>query len=259
MSTIRALSWNVNGLRAVHKKGFLDWFATEGPDILCLQETKSAEDQLHPSLTNVQGYNSYFSSAERRGYSGVALYTKTVPDQIARGFGDDSFDKEGRILIADYGNFTLFNIYFPNGRSSSERLDYKMRFYDAFLVFVDKMKTEGKHIVICGDVNTAHKEIDLSRPKANETTSGFLPQERAWMDKFLSHGYVDTLRMFNQETKQYSYWDMMSRARERNVGWRIDYFFVDKDFTENVTAAYILPDVMGSDHCPVGIDINVTP
>ena len=226
---------------------------------MCLQETKSAEDQLHPSLTNVQGYNSYFSSAERRGYSGVALYTKTVPDQIARGFGDDSFDKEGRILIADYGNFTLFNIYFPNGRSSSERLDYKMRFYDAFLVFVDKMKTEGKHIVICGDVNTAHKEIDLSRPKANETTSGFLPQERAWMDKFLSHGYVDTLRMFNQEPQQYSYWDMMSRARERNVGWRIDYFFVDKDFTENVTAAYILPDVMGSDHCPVGIDINVTP
>ena len=258
MDTIRALSWNVNGLRAVHKKGFLDWFEKESPDILCLQETKADEEQLPSSLRHVEGYNAYFSSGERKGYSGVALYTKTKPDQVTHGFGVDAFDKEGRTLIADYGDFVLFNIYYPNGRSSEERLKYKMEFYDAFLEFVNGMKQEGRSIVVCGDLNTAHKEIDLARPKANGTTSGFLPQERAWVDKFLSHGYVDIFREFNKNPEQYTYWDQMTKARERNVGWRIDYFFVDESFTEKVNAAYILPEVMGSDHCPVGIEINLT-
>ena len=258
MSTFRAISWNVNGLRAVHKKGFLDWFEKEAPDILCLQETKADEDQLPSSLRHVEGYNAYFSSGERKGYSGVALYTKRKPGHVAYGFGVDAFDKEGRIIIADYEDFVLFNIYYPNGRSSEERLKYKMEFYDAFLEFVDKMKQEGRSIVVCGDMNTAHKEIDLARPKANETTSGFLPQERAWMDKFISHGYVDIFREFNKSPEQYTYWDQMTKARERNVGWRIDYFFVDEKFTKRVSAAYILPEVMGSDHCPVGIEIDLT-
>ena len=258
MDTIRALSWNVNGLRAVHKKGFLDWFEKESPDILCLQETKADEEQLPSSLRHIEGYNVYFSSGERKGYSGVALYTKTKPDQVTHGFGVDAFDKEGRTLIADYGDFVLFNIYYPNGRSSEERLKYKMEFYDAFLEFANRMKQEGRSIVVCGDLNTAHKEIDLARPKANGTTSGFLPQERAWVDKFLSHGYVDIFREFNKSPEQYTYWDQMTKARERNVGWRIDYFFVDESFTEKVNAAYILPEVMGSDHCPVGIEINLT-
>ena len=258
MDTIRALSWTVNGLRAVHKKGFLDWFEKESPDILCLQETKADEEQLPSSLRHIEGYNVYFSSGERKGYSGVALYTKTKPDQVTHGFGVDAFDKEGRTLIADYGDFVLFNIYYPNGRSSEERLKYKMEFYDAFLEFANRMKQEGRSIVVCGDLNTAHKEIDLARPKANGTTSGFLPQERAWVDKFLSHGYVDIFREFNKSPEQYTYWDQMTKARERNVGWRIDYFFVDESFTEKVNAAYILPEVMGSDHCPVGIEINLT-
>ena len=200
MNTIRALSWNVNGLRAVHKKGFLDWFADESPDILCLQETKATVDQLPASLRQIDGYNVYFSAAERKGYSGVALYTKTAPEQVSYGFGIDVFDKEGRIIIAHYRDFVLFNIYFPNGRSSDERLQYKMEFYDAFLEFVDEMKRYGRKIVVCGDVNTAHKVIDLARPKANEKTSGFLPQERAWMDKFLSHGYVDHTQDVQRQT-----------------------------------------------------------
>ena len=257
MSTIRAFSWNVNGVRAVVKKGFLEWFSKEGPDILCLQETKAAEDQIPDTLKQTDGYHSYFSTAEKKGYSGVALFTKPEPLTVTSGFGVDAFDNEGRILIADYGQFVLFNIYFPNGKSSSERLRYKMKFYDAFLRTVDRLKGEGRNIVVCGDVNTAHKEIDLARPKANRTTSGFLPEERAWMDEFLSHGYVDIFRVFNAEAGQYTYWDQMSGARERNVGWRIDYFFVDEGFTSRVRAAYILPGVMGSDHCPIGIDINL--
>ena len=257
MNTVRALSWNVNGLRGVQKKGFLDWLSRELPDILCLQETKAAPEQLPESLTQVDGYHAYFSSAERKGYSGVALYTKPKPKGVTNGFGIEAFDKEGRVLIADYGDFVLFNIYFPNGRTSHERLKYKMEFYDAFLAFVDRVRGEGRSIVVCGDLNTAHKEIDLARPKGNERLSGFLPEERAWVDRFLGHGYVDIFRRFNTQPEQYTYWDQVTRARERNVGWRIDYFFVDEDFAGRVRSADILPDVMGSDHCPVGIDIDL--
>ena len=259
MGTVRALSWNVNGLRAVHKKGFLEWLAKEHPDILCLQETKATEDQLPASLRNMDEYHTFFSSPERKGYSGVALYTKTKPDRVSYGFGIEQFDKEGRTIIADYKDFVLFNVYFPNGKSSNERLKYKLEFYDAFLRFVDEIKKEGRDIVVCGDVNTAHKEIDLARPKANEKISGFLPEERAWIDQFLGQGYVDIFRMFNDKPQQYTWWDMMTRARERNVGWRIDYFFVNQQFASRVKNAYILPDVMGSDHCPVGLDFDVGP
>ena len=254
--SIRALSWNVNGLRAVHKKGFLDWFSQESPGILCLQETRAQEDQLPEDLKNVEGYRSYFCSGVRKGLSGVALYTRTEPVEVSYGFGIEKFDTEGRIIVADYGQFVLLNIYFPNGRSSAERLTYKMEFYDAFLEFVHPLKVQGKSVEVCGDYNTAHKEIDLARPQANLKTSGFLPEERAWMDEFVSHGYVDTFRMYSQQPEQYSYWDMMTRARDRNVGWRIDYFFVSEAFSSQISGAYILPDVMGSDHCPVGIDIS---
>ncbi len=257
MTILRALSWNVNGLRAVQKKGYSDWLARESPDILCLQETKAAVDQLPADLTDVEGYRTYFSSAEKKGYSGVALYTKRAPQRVSYGFGNDEFDREGRIIMADYTDFVLFNIYFPNGKSSSERLNYKMRFYYTFLDIVDRLRTEGRHIVVCGDVNTAHKEIDLARPKANRNISGFLPEERAWIDKFLSHGYIDIFRTFNEEPGQYTFWDTMTRARDRNIGWRIDYFFVDQELAHRVKAAYIMSEVMGSDHCPVGIDIEV--
>ena len=257
MNTLRALSWNVNGVRAVEKKGLLEWLAKADPDILCLQETKASLDQLPASLTHIDGYDIYFSSAEKKGYSGVALYSKIKPEQVSYGFGIDMFDREGRLIIADYGDFVLLNVYFPNGKASAERLKYKMDFYDAFLAFVDRLRDEGRNTVVCGDVNTAHEEIDLARPKANQTISGFLPEERAWIDKFINHGHVDIFRRYNNEPGQYTWWDLMTRARERNVGWRIDYFFVNEDFVDRVDAAYILPEVMGSDHCPVGIDIRV--
>lgn len=258
MKKIKLLSWNVNGIRAVQKKGFVDWFLNENPDMLCLQETKAHPEQLSKELLNVNGYKSYFSSSiVKKGYSGVAIYTKQEPLTVEHGFGIPKFDDEGRILIAEYKKFVLLNIYYPNGKASAERLQYKMDFYDAFLEHTNKLVKQGKKLVICGDVNTAHKEIDLARPKENEKVSGFLPVEREWMDIFFANGYVDTFRMFNSEPGHYSWWDMITRARERNVGWRIDYFFVSENFRKNVKHAFIMPDVMGSDHCPVGIDLNI--
>jgi exodeoxyribonuclease-3 len=255
MKRIRILSWNVNGIRAAYKKGFLDWFAKEKPDILCLQETKATTEQLPPELKQVSGYQMFLSSAERKGYSGVLLYTKEKPKGVKTGLGIDRFDSEGRVLIAEYESFVLFNVYFPNGKASAERLRYKMDFYQAFLDYANSLKKKGKKLVICGDVNTAHKEIDLARPKENEKVSGFLPEERAWIDKLIAHGYVDTFRAFNQKPGQYTWWDLKTKARERNVGWRIDYFFVSQNFKEKVKSAYILSQITGSDHCPIGIDL----
>lgn len=257
MTKLRLLSWNVNGLRAAYKKGFLEWFLRERPDALCLQETKAAPDQLPAELREVEGYRADFVAAERKGYSGVALYTRHEPLDITDGFGVKRFDAEGRTQVADFGHFLLFNVYFPNGKASEERLRYKMAFYRAFLKHMDKLKAAGANIVICGDVNTAHKEIDLARPKENAKVSGFLPEERAWLDKLVAHGFVDTFRMFNGEAGQYTWWDLKTRARERNVGWRIDYFFVSEDFEDNVKAARILPDVTGSDHCPISLEVDV--
>lgn len=257
MDKIRLISWNVNGIRAAQKKGFLDWLHLESPDIMCVQETKAHKEQLDSELADPDGYHSYFSSAVKKGYSGVVIYSKKEPLSVKCGFGIEKFDSEGRTLIADYGDFVLFNVYFPNGKASKERLEYKMEFYDAFLEYADTLKGRGKKIVVCGDVNTAHKEIDLARPKDNEKTSGFLPEERAWIDKLLSHGYVDTFRAFNKEPEQYSWWSMRTRARERNVGWRIDYFYASENVMENITDAFIMPDVMGSDHCPIGLDMGV--
>ena len=253
--SIRILSWNVNGIRAAYKKGILDWFKKENPDILCLQETKAHPEQLTDDLLNVNGYKSYFSSAEKKGYSGVVTYTKQEPLKTTNGIGIKKFDSEGRFIITEYNNFILFNIYFPNGKASKERLQYKMDFYDTFLKHVKKLLKQNKKIIICGDVNTAHKEIDLARPKENEKISGFLPEEREWIDKFLSSGFVDTFRLFNSEPGNYTWWDMMTRARDRNVGWRIDYFFVSENLKDKIKSAFILPDVMGSDHCPVGIEL----
>ena len=253
---IRILSWNVNGIRASHKKGLLDWFKKENPDILCLQETKAHPDQLVEELKNVNGYESYFSSAEKKGYSGVVTYTKIKPANVQNGLGIKKFDSEGRFIITEFDEFTLFNIYFPNGKASEERLQYKMDFYDAFLKHCKKLLKQGKKVVVCGDVNTAHKEIDLARPKENSETSGFLPEEREWIDKFLAAGFLDTFRMFNQEPEQYTWWDMVTRARERNVGWRIDYFYISENLKDKITSASIHQDVMGSDHCPVEIELK---
>ena len=226
--------------------------------MLCLQETKAHEYQLPDALKQVDGYSSSFTTPERKGYSGVGLYTREghEPRSVTFGLGVERFDSEGRTIVADFDDFVFLGIYFPNGKQSAERLRYKMEFYDAFLEYVDKLRREGRSVIVCGDVNTAHKDIDLARPRENEKISGFLPEERAWMDTFLGHGYIDTFPRFNQEPGNYSWWDQMTRARDRNVGWRIDYFFTDSDFATNLTNAFILPDVMGSDHCPVGIEIS---
>ena len=253
---MKILSWNVNGIRAADKKGLFEWFKTISPDILCLQEIKALPEQVPPHLRNTPGYNIFFNSAERKGYSGVATFSKEKPIDVKKGFGIEKFDIEGRVLITEFPSFTLFNIYYPNGKKNQERLDYKLDFYDTFLGYADNLKAEGKNIVVCGDFNTAHKEIDLSRPKENSKISGFLPVERAWIDTFIDHRYVDTFRHFNKEPNQYSWWDMKSGARERNVGWRIDYFFVNKEFLPHVKKAFIMQDVMGSDHCPVGIELE---
>jgi exodeoxyribonuclease-3 len=257
MNRIRLLSWNVNGLRAVYKKGFIDWFREEQPSILCLQETKASEEQLPQELKSIEGYHVYYSTAVKKGYSGVALFTAIEPRDVKRGLGIRKFDAEGRVVIADYKDFMLFNVYFPNGKISKERLKYKMDFYDSFLSHVDKLRHRGKKLVICGDVNTAHKEIDLARPKENAKISGFLPEERAWIDKFVGRGFIDTFRLFNKDAGQYTWWDFRTRARERDIGWRIDYFFVTENLRHNLKAAFIEKDVMGSDHCPVGIDLLV--
>lgn len=254
---MKILSWNVNGLRAAYRKGFLEWFLADEPDILCLQEVRALEEQLPSELREMEGYHAYFCPAEKKGYSGVAIYSKMKPQNVKNGFGIERFDSEGRTLIADYGDFVLFNIYFPNGTSSEERLQYKLEFYDALLDCVKDMNKEGKRVVICGDVNAAHKEIDLAQPKEKQTVSGFLPEERAWIDRLLSAGYIDTFRMFNQEPEHYTWWKFGQNARKRNLGWRLDYFFVSEELRDSVKSAFILSDVMGSDHCPVGIVLDV--
>ena len=258
MREMRLLSWNVNGIRAVQRKGFADWFNREKPDVLCLQETKAHPDQLDDGVLSPPGYQVYWSyPAERRGYSGVALFTREKPKEVGYGLGDSKLDMEGRVIMARYPGFILFNIYYPNGSRSRERLDYKMAFYDDFLRYADRLKKAGERLVICGDFNTAHKEIDLARPKENAKKSGFLPEERAWIDKFIGHGYVDVFRQFHKEPDNYTYWDQKTRARERNVGWRIDYFFVNESFAPQVADAFIMPEVMGSDHCPIGLTLKL--
>jgi len=254
---MRLLSWNVNGLRAVHRKGMLQWLDKARPDVLCLQETKCQADQVPEEVSSHGAYLKEWHWGEKKGYSGVGTLSLPRPLRLDRGFGMEEFDNEGRVLASVYPGFTLFNIYFPNGKMSPERLKFKMGFYDAFLKVVERYRKEGlDKIVACGDVNTAHKEIDLARPRENRGISGFLPEECAWIDKLLSRGFVDTFRRFEPGGGHYSWWDVQSRARERNVGWRIDYFFVSENLLPRLKSAFILPDVMGSDHCPVGIDLE---
>lgn len=238
------------------KKDFLNFLGTDSPDILCIQETKLQEATLDDAARNINGYHSYFSFAEKKGYSGVATYSKVEPISVSHGIGIEEFDSEGRILITEFEGFTLFNIYFPNGQSSEERLDYKMRFYDALLEYCNERVKEGKKLIICGDYNTAHTPMDIKNAKSNEKTSGFLPMEREWMDKFIANGYTDTFRHFNPETIKYSWWSYMFKSRERNTGWRIDYHFVSNNLLEEVVGADILNEVFGSDHCPVSIELK---
>ncbi|MDP3962447.1 MAG: exodeoxyribonuclease III [bacterium] len=256
------ISWNVNGLRANVKKGGFDWFIQKSPDVYCIQETKVHADQLEEGVKNPEGYHGYFDHSKgRKGYSGVAIYSKIKPDRIEYGLGMEEFDQEGRFLGLffkenAFGNglhkLLLVNTYFPNGGGGPVRLNYKLCFYDEFLKYINKHKKAGYEIIFCGDINTAHTEIDLARPKQNEKNTGFLPVERAWIDSVVNCGYVDIFRQqFPTLKDQYTYWDMKTFSRERNVGWRIDYFFITQGLLKTVDKVRILNNVYGSDHCPI--------
>lgn len=245
------ISWNVNGIRAAERKGFIDWLGKEKPDIACIQETKAHVEQLSDKLIHPFGYESYWNSSDvKKGYSGTATYTRISPVLATMHFGEPLLDEEGRIVLLEYDQFYLFNVYFPNGGAGEHRLKYKIKFYDRFLDLMQDFRKK-KPIVLCGDVNTAHMEIDLARPKENVDNSGFMPVERKWIDKLISHGYIDTFRLFETSGGHYTWWDMKTRSRDRNVGWRIDYFFVSEELRRHVKKSSILSDVHGSDHCPV--------
>lgn len=255
--SLKIISWNVNGIRAVANKEALKWVDHHQPDILCLQEIKALPDQIPTNLFETQFLDLEVNSAEKKGYSGTATYSMLKPETSSFNPAIDS-SNEGRIVEQDFGDFVLFNVYFPNGQKDEERLAYKMKFYDDFLNHCEALRAEGKSIVICGDVNTAHKEIDLKNPKANAKTSGFLPIERAWIDKLLDHGYIDTFRYVHGDTKdEYSWWSYRANARAKNVGWRIDYFFISEDLAEVLEDAFIMQGIEGSDHCPVGIVLDL--
>ena len=253
------ISWNINGVRAATKKGFLDWLYEYNADIVGVQEIKAEPHQLESPIRNPQDRFTYWNpSRTKKGYSGTALFSKVEPKTVDLGWGEELFDQEGRTIMADYGDFVFFTIYFPNGDSSPERLQYKLDFYDSFLEYIIKLKKEGRSIVFSGDVNTAHTEIDLARPKENKNSSGFLPIERAWIDKVVAAGFVDSFRAINPDAiDKYSWWSYRGGARDRNVGWRIDYVFISEDLVPKLKDAFILSDVHGSDHCPVGITIDL--
>jgi exodeoxyribonuclease-3 len=250
-------SWNVNGIRAAEKKGFLDWLARSEGDLVAVQETKARPEQLSSGLREPPGYHADWCWAEKKGYSGVATYSKTPPVQLKRGLRDARFDHEGRVLISEFAPFVFFNIYFPNGGRGPEWVQHKLDFYRRFLKIAQGYMKAGRPVVVTGDVNTAYAEIDLARPKENVKTSGFMPEERAALGEFFEAGLVDTFRQRHPDEVKYTWWDMVSRARERNVGWRLDYFFVSPDLRERVVAAEIHDEVPGSDHCPISLTLDL--
>jgi exodeoxyribonuclease-3 len=254
---MRLVSWNVNGIRSVVRKGFWDWLADDAPDILCLQETRIQPEQLTKKMQNALGYHAFWHNAERRGYSGVATFCREEPLAVRQGFDQPEFDVEGRVLVTQHPGFTLINGYFPSGQRDHERVEYKIAFYDALLDHCAKLRTEGHKLIICGDLNTAHQPIDLARPTQNKKTSGFLPEEREALSRWLDQGFVDVFRQLHPEAEEYSWWTYRANARARNVGWRIDYFLVAEDLLLHVQDARILGEVMGSDHCPVELELNL--
>jgi exodeoxyribonuclease-3 len=258
-NSLRLVSWNVNGLRAAWKKGFPETIAALDADVVGLQETKLQGDQITPAMRNLDGYADHWSHAEtKKGYSGVAAFTRLATRSVSTGIGQEAFDREGRILQLDFDDFTLFTIYFPNGGSGDERLQYKLDFYDAFFAYTDELRKTQPNLIVSGDFNTAHNEIDLKNPQANRKTSGFMDIEREWIDRIVDRGYVDTFRHFYPDEEKYSWWSYRFRARERNAGWRLDYFFATRELmdTGRVRDAFIDNEIYGSDHCPVGLILD---
>ncbi len=253
---LKLFSWNVNGIRALERKGFSSWLQSSGADIVMLQETKCSQDQLSDALCKPEGFYTEWCSAEKKGYSGVATFSR-IPMTASRGLGDARFDAEGRVLISVFPEFTLFNIYFPSGNSGPVRIAFKLDFYKRFLEIVRGYIERGERVVVAGDVNTAYAEIDLARPRENRKTSGFLPEERAALGEFFAAGLVDTFRHVRPAEVKYSWWSQVTFARERNIGWRLDYVLVSANLLPYVADADIHPDILGSDHCPVSLTLEL--
>jgi exodeoxyribonuclease-3 len=253
----RLVSWNVNGIRACVNKGFVEWVNSSNPDIICLQEIKALEEQFPESVLNLKEYNLIINSAQKKGYSGVAVLSKEKPLKVLNGVGIEKFDSEGRTLILEYKSFVLFNCYFPNGQRDHGRVPYKLEFYDEILKLYQAYVDEGKKVIITGDFNTSHHPIDLANPKANKKSTGFLENERAWLDTYLEAGMIDCLRFFEPDTEGlYTWWTYRGDCRERNIGWRLDYFMASSNLKTKLKACKHLPDVLGSDHCPIELTIS---
>jgi len=250
---VKITTWNVNGYRAVLRKQALDWVSDVDPDILCLQEIKLQLDQISDDEASIDGYESVWNPAERKGYSGTAAFFRDAPISIERGLGIDTFDNEGRVIRLKYPDFYLYNIYFPNGGQGNKRVPFKLDFYEALLEICDQLHAEGEQIIITGDFNTAHNEIDLANPKENEKNTGFLPEEREWIDQYLAHGFKDAFRVLYPEKEVYTWWTYRFNSRERDIGWRLDYFLVSDALMARVADVKIHSDIMGSDHCPVSL------
>ncbi|MGE0631495.1 MAG: exodeoxyribonuclease III [Pseudobdellovibrionaceae bacterium] len=253
---MKLASWNVNGIRACEKNGFLEWFKNESADIICVQEIKAFPEQLEANLKNPLKYHSFWNSAEKPGYSGTAVFSKKEPLSVQLGLGDKEFDREGRVMILRYPKFTLINSYFPNSQRDHTRLPYKLKFCKKFLSAVEAMRARGENVIMCADWNIAHQEIDLKNPKSNQKNAGFLPEERAWMSQFIKAGYVDTFRQFQPEGGHYTWWSYRPGVREKNVGWRLDYFMANEEFKDRLKTSYHRNEVFGSDHCPVVVELK---
>jgi exodeoxyribonuclease-3 len=253
----KLISWNVNGIRAAEKKGFVDWLIESRADLVAVQETKANPEQLSPALLNPAGYEAVWNSAEKKGYSGTATYSRHTPIKVLTGLNDPLFDTEGRVLIHEFEAFAFFNIYFPNGGRGPAWVAHKLAFYRRFLEVALRFIQTGRAVVATGDFNTAYAEIDLARPRENVNHSGFMPEERLGLGEFFEAGLIDTFRHLHPDTVKYTWWDMVTRARERNVGWRLDYFMVSPNIKDRIAAAEIHEDVFGSDHCPVSLVLSL--
>lgn len=253
---MKFISYNVNGIRSALSKGWADWLKTTDADVVCLQETKAQPGQVPEGLFDHLGYKSYWHSAEEKGYSGLLSLTKTVPDKVVYGLDNSLYDREGRVLRTDFGDLTLINVYIPSGTTGDARQAFKMQFLDDFQQFVNQLKAERPNLIITGDFNICHQPIDINHPERHQKSSGFLPEEREWFSQFLSGGFVDTFRLFDQSAGKYSWWSYRAGSRGKNLGWRIDYFLVSETLRQKVKKASILSDVVHSDHCPVVLEME---
>ena len=254
---MKIISYNLNGIRAAITKGLIDWLKEENPDVLCVQETKAQQDQVEPFHFIEAGYKNYWFSAQKKGYSGVAIFTKKEPDHVEYGIGIPQYDYEGRVIRADYGDLSIISVYHPSGTSGDERQAFKMKWLEDFQNYINNLKLSRPNLIICGDYNICHRAIDIHDPKGNANNSGFLPEEREWIDSFINSGFIDSFRFFNQNPHNYSWWSYRFNARANNKGWRIDYNMVSESLKSKLKSATILPDAHHSDHCPVVLEINL--